>query len=212
PFYARPSLGWQAGVATSADVERVRERQRDLDTAEAFEWVTEIAPDLPAVCSDAGLRVDEHPLMVYRTSSPVPVPDGIRIRRVDAADSAIPAAQVVTNLAFATPGTDIGRVGEAERDSAVDKRDPSASDALRVQVRDGSAVYVVAEDEHGVLAAGGHNPRDGISEIVGVGTLPSARRRGLAAAVTATLLADAVRRGVEVVFLSADDEAVARVY
>jgi ribosomal protein S18 acetylase RimI-like enzyme len=212
PFYARPSLGWRPGSATPADVERVRARQRALDIAETFEWVTEIAPDLPAVCRDAGLRVDEHPLMVYRASSPVPVPDGIRVHRVDADDTAIPAGQVVTNLAFDNPGTDVGRVAEDERESAVDKRAPSASDSLREQIRDGSAVYVVAEDEHGVLAAGGHNPRGRITEIVGVGTLPSARRRGLAAAVTATLVADALRRGVEVVFLSADDDAVARVY
>ena len=36
--------------------------------------------------------------------------------------------------------------------------------------------------------------------------------RGLGAAVTDTLVADAIRRGVEVIFLSADNDAVARVY
>jgi predicted GNAT family acetyltransferase len=34
----------------------------------------------------------------------------------------------------------------------------------------------------------------------------------LGAAVTDTLVADAIRRGIEVIFLSADDDAVARVY
>ena len=59
---------------------------------------------------------------------------------------------------------------------------------------------------------GGHNPVGDVTEIVGVGTVPSARQRGLGAAVTDTLVADAIRRGVEVIFLSADDDDVARVY
>jgi predicted GNAT family acetyltransferase len=65
----------------------------------------------------------------------------------------------------------------------------------------------------GVLASvGWHQPLDGASEIVGVATLPAFRRRGLGAAVTGTLVADALERGVETVFLSADDDDVARVY
>jgi predicted GNAT family acetyltransferase len=51
-----------------------------------------------------------------------------------------------------------------------------------------------------------------VSEIAGVGTLPAARRRGLAAAVTSALVGDALGRGIDVVFLSAADEDVARVY
>ena len=51
-----------------------------------------------------------------------------------------------------------------------------------------------------------------MTEIVGVGTLPSARRRGLAAAVTALLAADARDRGVTLACLSAADDEVARMY
>ena len=53
---------------------------------------------------------------------------------------------------------------------------------------------------------------DGAAEITGVGVLPASRRQGLGAAVTALLARDAVERGVETVFLSASDNAVARVY
>jgi predicted GNAT family acetyltransferase len=63
-----------------------------------------------------------------------------------------------------------------------------------------------------VASVGWHQPLEGASEIVGVATLPAFRRRGLGAAVTATLVADALERGIELVFLSADDERVARVY
>jgi predicted GNAT family acetyltransferase len=45
-----------------------------------------------------------------------------------------------------------------------------------------------------------------------VGVLPSERRRGLGAAVTALLAAGAADRGVQTIFLSASDAAVARVY
>jgi len=53
---------------------------------------------------------------------------------------------------------------------------------------------------------------DGVAEITGVGALPSSRRQGLGAAVTALLARDALERGVETDFLSASDDAVARVY
>ena len=42
--------------------------------------------------------------------------------------------------------------------------------------------------------------------------LPRARRHGVGAAITAALVADAHDRGVGTVFLSAGDDAVARVY
>ncbi|WP_308686579.1 GNAT family N-acetyltransferase [Streptomyces caniferus] len=62
------------------------------------------------------------------------------------------------------------------------------------------------------MCAGQHRPVGKVSEIVGVGTLPAARRRGLGLAVTAALVADARSRGVETVLLSAGDEDVARLY
>lgn len=213
PFYARPSLGWASGYVTATDVTALRARQRELGLPETIEWVAEVAPDLSTACRDAGLRVSEHPLLVHHDPLAVPVPDGIRIRRIDNADDpVIPAAQVVARLAFAAAGTEISDVGPAERDVAVEQRAPQASDDLRELIRDGRSVFVVAEDEHGVLCSGGHNPVGDVTEIVGVGTVPSARRRGLGAAVTDTLVADAIRRGIEVIFLSADDDAVARVY
>lgn len=213
PFYARPSLGWAPGYVTAADVAALRVRQRDLGLPETLEWLAEIAPDLSTAGRDAGLRVSEHPLLVHHDPLAVPVPDGLRIRRIDNPDDpVVPSAQVVARLAFASPGTAVSDVGPAERDAAVEQRAPEASEDLRQLIRDGHSVLVVAEDEHGVLCSGGHNPVGGVTEIVGVGTVPSARRRGLGAAVTDTLVADAIRRGIEVIFLSADDDPVARVY
>ena len=62
------------------------------------------------------------------------------------------------------------------------------------------------------VAVGTPQPAGGATEIVGVATLPSARRRGIAAALTAALVADALEGGVETVFLGADSVDVARIY
>ncbi|WP_329087600.1 GNAT family N-acetyltransferase [Streptosporangium sp. NBC_01469] len=73
-------------------------------------------------------------------------------------------------------------------------------------------MVAAAVEDGTALCAGQHNQVGEVSEIVGVGTLPAARRRGLALAVTAVLIADARSRGVKTVFLSAGDEDVARIY
>jgi predicted GNAT family acetyltransferase len=56
------------------------------------------------------------------------------------------------------------------------------------------------------------NVVDGTTEICAIGTLPSARRRGLALAVTAALTHQARTRGATTVYLCATDDAVARIY
>jgi predicted GNAT family acetyltransferase len=51
-----------------------------------------------------------------------------------------------------------------------------------------------------------------VAEIVGVATLPSARGRGYASQLTATLAGRLLATGVDLVFLSAGDDDVARLY
>jgi len=91
----------------------------------------------------------------------------------------------------------------------------SAADAdgalLRgVLERGGCVVAAFIEEEP--VAAGVHSPVGGVTEVAGVGTLPAFQRQGLAGAVTSALVADALFRGCTTIFLSAADEAVARVY
>lgn len=213
PYFARTSPGWASGYVTAVDVRAVCARQRELGLPQRIDWLAEVAPYLATACTDAGLSVTRHPLLVHHVPLAVPIPDGIRVRRIDAADdAALPAAQAVSRLAFASPGTAVSDVGTVERQRAIDQWEPETSDELRRRVEGGESVVVVAEDEHGVLSSGGHNPIGDVTEIVGVGTLPAHRRQGLGAAVTDTLVADAIRRGIDVIFLSADSDAVARVY
>ncbi|MFV2022103.1 GNAT family N-acetyltransferase [Micromonospora sp. LOL_023] len=61
-------------------------------------------------------------------------------------------------------------------------------------------------------AVGSLNRVDDVAEIVGVGTLPQARRRGLASAITDTLARRALADGVDLVFLAAGDDDIAVLY
>jgi ribosomal protein S18 acetylase RimI-like enzyme len=210
-YYARPRHGSDASLVTAADVAAVTERQRELEQPEAFEWVEELAPEVTTACRDAGLQVRAHPLLVHREPLAVPVPNGIRIRRLTSDDSAVAGSMAVAQVAFGAMGADAtGSV--ADRDAAIAQTPPTAVEHVRSRILAGRTVVVVAEDERGVLACGSHNPVDDATEIVGVATLPEERRRGLGAAVTDTLVADAIRRGIQVILLSAQDDDVARVY
>jgi predicted GNAT family acetyltransferase len=211
PYYARPTLP-PCEAFTAEHVRQLVSKQRALEVPESIEAICETAPSIRSACVDAGLTVADLPVLVHHESVTLPVPRGIRIRRLDADDPAIAAHRVVAHLAFGSEGTQLGTDGPVERDRELGSRDPTRDDFLRRRVADATTVVMVAEDEQGVLATGAHQPVNDTSEIVGVATLPSARRRGLGAAITNMLVADALRHGVELVMLSAGSDDVARVY
>jgi len=207
PYYARPSLG--ADTFSLADVQRVRARQRELDVPEAFEWVAEITPNAADAVSASGLVVHEHPLMLLDQDSPRPAPsvEGLDLRLVRP-DEDLSLIGAVGRLAFGAPGTTQGSIG-TEALAAVAS---PTTEFERERLRSGRTVTIAAFTPGGEpVAIGSHQPLEGASEIVGVGTLPAYRRRGLAQAITALLIEDALRR-VETVFLSAGDDDVARIY
>lgn len=211
PFYARPRRGHPA--PGPEDVAAARAVQREHGVEETFEWVHERAPGLAETLEEQGFEVVLHPLLVLLEPLEVDPPAGIRLHVVDAADrERIHAGRVVADLGFAAAGTDVGAVGAAERDAAVLAPWGDADAFTQERIRTGRTVQMVAEDDSGVLASGYHQPVGTATEIVGVATLPAARRRGLAAALTAGLVAHALSSGVDLVLLSSSDDAVARVY
>lgn len=195
PYYARPSLGY-AGEVAAADVDRVRARQRELGVPEAFEWVAETTPGLRAAVEESGLVVSEHPLMVLDGEGvPAAAPEGVTVRMVGADDPVLPSAAAAPYAAFGVAPP------------------PGAAAQVAARITAGLTRLAAALDADGTaLCAGQHQPVGAVSEVVGVGTLPAARRRGLGLAVTAALVADARARGVETVFLTATDGDVARLY
>lgn len=209
-FYGRPAPG--ATGATAADVAAVRARQRELRVAEALEWVEETSPWLAAAAEAAGMTVQRLPLMGLRSPQDAAPPEGVTVRVLEAGDAALAAARAVADVGFAAPGTAVGEAGAADRDRAAPTLPRAELAFADRRVRQGLSVIVVAEDEDGPVAVGGHNPVGGVTELTGIATLPTARRRGIGAAVTAKLAADARARGVELVFLTAGSEEIARVY
>ncbi|SCG37296.1 GNAT family N-acetyltransferase [Micromonospora halophytica] len=218
PFYARARLDATAPPSL-ADVAAVRERQRELGLPEAFEWVHETTPDLLAVARAAGLGVLEAPLMVLDPAAvgdPATFTD-VPVRMLDpdapgfAADVA--ARRAVAAVGFAAAGTARGEAGPTERDAAVTELDVAALDEERARIADGRRLSALAATTtEGTLASGMAMRVGDVAEIAGVATLPAARRRGLGAAVTATLARELLAAGTDLIFLSAGSEDIARVY
>jgi GNAT superfamily N-acetyltransferase len=211
-YYGRPRLGLGEDVGAD-DVAAVRARQRELGVREAFEWVHETTPSLVGAATAAGLEVTQVPLLALDADAwqPAAPPQGVTVRMLGADDRALAAAQGAVELAFAAPGTAVGPAGPAARDVASAGLDDLGF--LRERLRRGLTAMAVAEsEEEGALGAGSHQPVGDVSEVMGVGTLPSARRRGIGAAVTGRLVEHARERGADLVFLSAADDDVARMY
>lgn len=207
PYYARPTIGAQ--TFRPEDVGLVRARQRELGVPEAFEWVAETTPHLATAATSSGLVVHQLPLMVLDpdATQPAPALDGITARLVDETDD-LGRISDVGRLAFGAPGTAIGDVGPSD----LLARGADAVEFLRDRLRRGLTVTAAAFNADGdPVSSGAHQPLGGVSEIVGVGTLPAYRRRGIGAAVTALLVEDALRRG-PTVFLSAGNDDIVRVY
>jgi ribosomal protein S18 acetylase RimI-like enzyme len=212
PYYARPRVDERLPV-TGADVRSVRARQRELLIPESFEWIAQTAPGMAAAAADAGLRVHAHPLLVLGALTPAPpVPPRNSVRVVAPDDPELDLVWAVPGVAFGHPGTAIGEAGVTERDKLAADHDGGTIDMLRERLGSGRSVLAAASGPNGPLAAGSYQLAAGVAEITGVGVLPASRRRGLGAAVTHALAADAVARGARTVFLSATDATVARIY
>jgi ribosomal protein S18 acetylase RimI-like enzyme len=212
PYYARPKLGSRPPV-TAADIRTVRARQRELIIPESFEWIEQTAPEMAAAAVGAGLEVQRHPLMVLGRPAPPPqLAAGVTVRVIAPEDPDLDRVWAVPAVAFGHPGTAVGEAGAAERDKIAADHDGGTICMLRERLRSGHSVLAAAFTPGGPVAAGSYQAVGGVAEITGVGVLPTDRRQGLGAAVTALLAAIALERRVDTVFLSASDDAVARVY
>jgi GNAT superfamily N-acetyltransferase len=213
PLYARPRLGTTS--VTAEDVALVLARQDSLGVPRAIEWVHDLLPPLLPLVEAAGLHVERAPLMVLESVVDSPTDATLTLLDPDAPDFADSWAvsSTVASLGFGSGGTAVGPTGPAERDAALSPPTPDMLAFVRANLRrPGRAEAVAATVDEGVLARGALQGAGRGAEIVGVATLPSARRRGLGAAVSAFLARHARETGHDLVFLSASDEDVARIY
>lgn len=194
PFYARPRLGLDADIEAD-DVSAVLTRQVELGLPASIEWVHETTPSLLAAARAAGMSVHECVLMHLPAEASGTVPPRVRVLAPE--DPDLPLVAWAIHAGF--QGTD----------------DVEAKPAVRYQKqmeRDLIAVVGAYDEQGHVVGGGSHAPRGDTTELTGIAVLPRARRHGVGAAITAALVADAHDRGVGTVFLSAGDDAVARVY
>jgi len=209
PYYARP----RAGVTVEpADIEAVRARCAELQLPLSFEWVVEACPSLGPAAAEAGLTVIEHPLLVMERADLKPAEADARIEIVPADAELVRQGRAVQHLAFGDAGTAVGTAGPTERDAAAAELSDQLIEGVTDRIRRGVTVSAAAFTDEGMVATGQHQPVGTASEIVGVATLPSMRRRGLAAALTSALAQHAFDNGVELLLLSAESDAVAAVY
>ena len=113
--------------------------------------------------------------------------NGVGVRLLDFDDPLVAVALRVEQVGFHAPGTAVGVEGRAERDAAEIACTRSTWCASATAL--GTSVAAVAETDDGPVAVGTLRPLGDVAEIVAVATLPAARRQGLAAAITAALVA-----------------------
>jgi ribosomal protein S18 acetylase RimI-like enzyme len=198
PFYARPTPGSRARL-TRAHVEEVRRRQREVGVPENLEWVHETTPTLLAAAREAGLHVAECPLLVLPGGAEAlgpPLPERYDVRMLDADSPDLGAAVAAVSAGFAN----------------TDELGPSEPEPFAGLLRSGALAMAGAYDDQGAVGGGSHALRGETTELTGIAVVPRARRQGVGAAITSLLVADARAHGARTVLLSAQDDAVARVY
>ena len=206
PHPARPRPG--AGPVPADDVRAAVALQEEAGLPAAVEWVVERTPSLGAAARAAGLAVTEFPLLVVDDPVELLLPAGVRLYLVGAEDPALPHYQHLLESGFAPHHTD---ADPEDLEGPSDAR----SEVLRERVATGRTVVMVALEDGMPVGVGSHHPVevDGseITEIVGVASSPRRRGRGVGAALASALVAQA-RETADLVFLTAGDDDVARVY
>jgi GNAT superfamily N-acetyltransferase len=172
------------------DIGALVEAARARGRLPRLEFVASCFPGLPEQLEAAGFaRESRMDLMTCTEPVALPAPEGVTLELV-AGDA---PREVVRDLLRATRGA-FEDVGE-----------PTETDVERY--RGGGLLARVG----GTPAGGGvfTTPRDGLTELAGIGVLEPYRRRGIAAAVTSAL---AVASGADLAFLTPGDDDTRRVY
>lgn len=197
PYYARPRAELDLtgpGAVTVEDVRAAAERLSAAGAPVAFEWIVERVPSMSGALAEHGLAWTTSPVQAMRSApQDVAPPEGIALRLLTPDDDAVPAAARVVSAAFGSPF-----VEEHEH--------------IRRRLALGLNVTVVAQtpsDE--VVGVATLQPIGSTGELVGAGTLPDHRRRGIGSAMIRFLVRQAHALGVELLLLSASEDGL-RVY
>jgi ribosomal protein S18 acetylase RimI-like enzyme len=193
-FYARPRLGSDA-TFTADDVRRVLDRQVELGRPRAIEWVDEVTPSLFAAAVEAGHTAGRYPLLALPAEAEVGAIGTTRVLAADDADLALTVGAV--SAAF-------------EGSDDVTERPVGKRPGL---IASGHLIELAAYDDEGHLVGGGSAaPRGETAELMGIGVPPARRGSGAGTTITHGLVRACRAAGVEIVFLSAYNDAAASIY
>jgi GNAT superfamily N-acetyltransferase len=165
-------------------------------------FVDAFAPALAAACETMGWQHTEREQLMICTAAtyrPAPVIPGLEITVLDANS---PLAAILETL-------DTNELGFNPENTV------PASEADALAFRAGlvtSRAFTARLGDQPVGAGMFTTPFAGLTELAGITTLRPFRRRGIAAALTATMARAAFDQGMDLVFLGVHEEAAARVY
>jgi GNAT superfamily N-acetyltransferase len=187
---ARPTAGEVAAL-----IEAYRRRGR----LPRLEFLPGVAPYAESALLAGGFAVEARlPAMTCAPGRGVDVapPPGFALG-VPADDEELRAMSAVQHAAF----------GDGPPDAAAIARS-------RAWIEAGALAVFARDQATGEIVGGGATTvqGDGVTEIVGIGVAEPYRRRGLAAAITARLTADAFAAGVTTAYLTPGDDGAHRVY
>lgn len=194
--YAIPADG---AAPSDADVGALIAAYGERGRAPRLEYITRLAPAVEPALLAAGFVVEGRlPLMICARGAdcPQPTPAGIEL--------VVPATEAELLATIAAQSEAYGG-GPPEPEEAV---------RLRASIEAGTLVVLARDARTGEGVGGGvcTAPHQGLTEVAGIGVRPAFRRRGVAAALTARLLAEAFAAGVVLAFLMAAGEDEARIY
>jgi GNAT superfamily N-acetyltransferase len=187
---------------TAESLMALREVFAAYDRELRFEFLHEYSPSLRSVLESLGVPLEsENPLLVCTPEhwNAVAGPAGLEIRRLhpESPDEDLAASINTVHRGF----------GDEGRDAT-----PERIDDLRRRIGRGGAYHLGLLEGLPVAVGAYTAPLDGLTELVGIATLPGYRRRGIAAAITAALVREAFAEGVHTAFLTAADDDASRVY
>lgn len=167
-----------------------------------FEFVEEYTPELATALQALGFtEVERQQGMLCTPDSYRPAP-------------AVPGL-TITPLSNTAPLETLRQVATVQRRAFEPDHQPAVTDAevetFAQDLQRGTA-FLAHWDEQPVCAGLFTNPFDGLTEIVGVATLPAFRRRGIGTALVGAAVQHAFSLGLEAVYLTAADQRAGRVY
>ncbi|HEX5823258.1 MAG TPA: GNAT family N-acetyltransferase [Candidatus Limnocylindrales bacterium] len=182
---------------TGADIDALARAYETRGLRPRLEYLPSCAPRVEEALLAGGFSPEGRLVLMLAGADQAPaLPDGIELLR-PTSDDELRGLRVVQHEAYDDP----------------DPVDDATIGRLRSNLTAGAGAILAREVRGGEPVGAGEftAPIDGVSEITSIAVRAPWRRRGIAAAITARLLDDARRAGVETPFLMAN-EAEARVY